>query len=50
MLRSIPASLTFEPTPEPATAFCYVDTRRRLGHNTGYLWMDPALMGGAGGS
>lgn len=27
--------------------FCYVDTRRQLGHYTEYLWADPALGGNA---
>lgn len=39
-----------EPAPEFGIAFCYVDTRRRLGHYTEYIWMDPALVGGAGSS
>lgn len=34
-----------EPSPEDKLCFCYVDTRRRLGHYTEYLWADPALKG-----
>lgn len=34
-----------EPCPEDKLAFCYVDTRRRIGHFTEYLWADPALKG-----
>lgn len=26
-------------------AFCYADTRRRIGHYTEFLWVDPALEG-----
>jgi hypothetical protein len=39
-----------EPPPASGAAFCYVDTRRSLGHYGGDFWMDPALVGGAGGS
>ena len=34
-----------EPNPEVKVAFCYVDTRHRLGHYTEYLWWDPSLDG-----
>ncbi|WP_159977412.1 MULTISPECIES: VOC family protein [unclassified Novosphingobium] len=34
-----------EPSPEAKLCFCYVDTRRQLGHYTEYLWADPALAG-----
>lgn len=34
-----------EPSPEAKLCFCYVDTRRRIGHFTEYLWVDPALAG-----
>lgn len=34
-----------EPDPEVQVAFCYVDTRHRLGHYTEYLWWDEALDG-----
>lgn len=33
------------PSPEDRLCFCYVDTRRRLGHYTEYLWADPSLAG-----
>jgi hypothetical protein len=33
------------PEVEPMVAFCYVDTRRRLGHYTEYLWWDAKLTG-----
>ena len=33
------------PSPEDKLCFCYVDTRRRLGHYTEYLWADPSLAG-----
>lgn len=29
----------------PQVAFCYVDTRHRLGHHTEYLWWAPELNG-----
>ncbi|MDG2005660.1 MAG: hypothetical protein P8J20_20230 [Novosphingobium sp.] len=32
-----------EPSPDDQLAFCYVDTRKRLGHYTEYLWWDDAL-------
>ena len=32
-----------EPTPEDKVCFCYVDTRKRLGHYTEFLWIDEAL-------
>jgi hypothetical protein len=32
-----------EPSPDDQLAFCYVDTRRRLGHYTEFLWWAPAL-------
>jgi hypothetical protein len=32
-----------EPSPDDQLAFCYVDTRKRLGHYTEYLWWDEAL-------
>jgi hypothetical protein len=31
--------------PEPMVAFCYVDTRRRIGHYTEYLWWHERLTG-----
>lgn len=34
-----------EPSPEAGLCFCYVDTRRRVGHYTEYLWVDPKLAG-----
>lgn len=33
------------PSPEDRLCFCYVDTRKRLGHYTEYLWADPSLAG-----
>lgn len=33
------------PDPEAKVAFCYVDTRARIGHYTEYLWWDEALTG-----
>ena len=33
------------PDPEAKVAFCYVDTRARIGHYTEYLWWDEALSG-----
>lgn len=40
----------FPAVPDPAfpVAFCYVDTRHRLGHFTEYLWWDEKLSGTAG--
>lgn len=32
-----------EPTPDDKLCFCYVDTRKRLGHYTEYLWVDEAI-------
>lgn len=32
-----------EPSPDDQLAFCYVDTRERLGHYTEYLWWDKAM-------
>lgn len=32
-------------SPDDKLCFCYVDTRRRLGHYTEYLWADPSLAG-----
>jgi hypothetical protein len=32
-----------EPTPEDKVCFCYVDTRKRLGHYTEFLWVDEAI-------
>jgi len=29
--------------PDDKVCFCYVDTRKRLGHYTEYLWIDEAL-------
>lgn len=34
-----------EPDPSAMVAFCYVDTRRRIGHYTEYLWWHPSLGG-----
>lgn len=34
-----------EPDPEAKLCFCYVDTRKRIGHYTEYLWVDPSLRG-----
>ena len=31
------------PTPDDKVCFCYVDTRKRLGHYTEYLWIDDSL-------
>lgn len=31
------------PTPDDKVCFCYVDTRKRLGHYTEYLWVDDSL-------
>lgn len=33
------------PSSASKLCFCYVDTRRRLGHYTEYLWADPSLAG-----
>lgn len=33
------------PDPSSKLCFCYVDTRKRIGHYTEYLWADPALAG-----
>ncbi len=33
------------PDPETKLAFCYVDTRKRIGHYTEYLWVDDSLKG-----
>lgn len=32
-----------QPTPHDKVCFCYVDTRKRLGHYTEYLWVDEAI-------
>lgn len=32
-----------EPTAEDKVCFCYVDTRKRLGHYTEYLWVDESI-------
>src|ERR1700741_749923 len=32
-----------EPTADDKVCFCYVDTRKRLGHYTEYLWVDESL-------
>lgn len=32
-----------KPSDEAKLCFCYVDTRRRIGHFTEYLWADPSL-------
>ncbi len=32
-----------EPGPDDKLCFCYVDTRKRLGHYTEYLWADEAI-------
>jgi hypothetical protein len=34
-----------EPDPESMIQFCYVDTRKRVGHYTEYLWVHPSLAG-----
>lgn len=34
-----------EPPETPMVAFCYVDTRARLGHYTEYLWWHSSLSG-----
>lgn len=34
-----------EPTRDEKLCFCYVDTRKRLGHFTEYLWIDESLKG-----
>ena len=31
------------PSPDDKVGFCYVDTRKRLGHYTEYLWVDEAI-------
>jgi hypothetical protein len=36
-------SFPAEPSPDDQLAFCYVDTRKRLGHYTEYMWWAPAL-------
>lgn len=36
-------SFPVEPGPDDQLCFCYVDTRRRLGHYTEYLWWAEAL-------
>lgn len=33
------------PSPEDRLCFCYVDTRKRIGHYTEYLWAHPSLKG-----
>jgi hypothetical protein len=32
-----------EPTPDDKVCFCYVDTRKRLGHYTEFLWVDESI-------
>jgi hypothetical protein len=32
-----------EPSPDDKLSFCYVDTRKRLGHYTEFLWVDESL-------
>ena len=32
-----------EPSDDDKICFCYVDTRKRLGHYTEYLWIDESL-------
>ncbi|HMP55137.1 MAG TPA: hypothetical protein PKD92_01005 [Novosphingobium sp.] len=32
-----------EPSGEDKVCFCYVDTRKRIGHYTEYLWIDEAI-------
>jgi hypothetical protein len=34
-----------EPDPASLLCFCYVDTRKRIGHFTEYLWAHPSLAG-----
>ena len=34
-----------QPDPEAKICFCYVDTRKRIGHYTEYLWVHPSLAG-----
>lgn len=34
-----------EQRPDQGLAFCYVDTRHRIGHFTEFLWVDPAIKG-----
>lgn len=34
-----------DPDPETKLAFCYVDTRARIGHYTEYLWVDESIRG-----
>lgn len=31
------------PSPDDKVCFCYVDTRKRLGHYTEYLWVDESI-------
>lgn len=35
--------LPHEPNEEDKLCFCYVDTRKRLGHYTEFLWVDEAI-------
>lgn len=35
--------LPVEPSDDDKFCFCYVDTRKRLGHYTEYLWVDEAI-------
>jgi hypothetical protein len=32
-----------EPSDQDVLCFCYVDTRKRLGHYTEYLWVDESI-------
>ena len=32
-----------QPGPDDKVCFCYVDTRKRLGHYTEYLWVDESI-------
>jgi hypothetical protein len=34
-----------QPDPESKLCFCYVDTRKRIGHFTEYLWVHQSLAG-----
>ena len=35
----------WEPVDDPMLCFCYVDTRKRLGHYTEFMWWHPSMVG-----
>ena len=35
----------WEPVENPMLCFCYVDTRKRLGHYTEFMWWHPSMVG-----